>query len=184
MNFFKFLLCFVVIIAMIGECSKKRSNPENRTYEESFKSNSKTVEKEEDNLYLHNSLKTGVTPYSQSSELGRDSYITVRTSSNSKCDVIVIVKKYGVIYRNVYIKAGDTYTIYVPNGQYQVFFYSGRGWNPDKLMPNGEKGGFVANESYSKDNATNLHYQGLTYELIPQQHGNFYTKQSNADELF
>ena len=101
-----------------------------------------------------------------------------------ECDVIVIVKKYGVIYRNVYIKAGDTYTIYVPNGQYQVFFYSGRGWNPDKLMPNGEKGGFVANESYSKDNATNLHYQGLTYELIPQQHGNFSTKQSNANELF
>ena len=51
-------------------------------------------------------------------------------------------------------------------------------------MPNGENGGFVANESYSKDSPVTLDYQILTYELIPQRNGNFSTQQSNASEVF
>jgi len=51
-------------------------------------------------------------------------------------------------------------------------------------MPNGLEGGFVANESYSKDSPVSLDYQSLTYELIPQPNGNFSTQQSNANEVF
>ncbi len=85
---------------------------------------------------------------------------------------------------NAYIEAGDSYTFNLPNGYYQVFFYGGKGWNPNKTMPNGIEGGFVANESYSKDNPVSLEYQGLEYELIPQLNGNFTTKQSSAIEIF
>lgn len=51
-------------------------------------------------------------------------------------------------------------------------------------MPNGLKGGFVANESYSKDSPISLEYEGLNYELIPQPNGNFNTQQSSVSEIF
>ncbi len=44
-----------------------------------------------------------------------------------------------------------------------VFFYSGTGWNPNKQMPssscNSLRGGFVSNESVTKDNYINLYNQ-------------------------
>ena len=42
----------------------------------------------------------------------------------------------------------------------------------------------VANESFSKDSQVTLDYQGLNYELIPQQNGNFSTMQSSENEIF
>ncbi len=134
--------------------------------------------------YLNNSLYTGASPYSCSSCYGSESSITVKTSSQSGSDVVVMVKRGGVLVKNAYIKAGGSYTFNLPNGQYQVFFYGGRGWNPNKVMPNGARGGFVDNESYSKDDPTNLEYQGLTYELISRPNGNFSTKQCRASEIF
>ena len=139
----------------------------------------------EENPYYNNSLSTGSSPYS--SHVGSatgESQISVSTSASSNCDVVVIVKSKGRIARNAYIEAGNSYTFYVPNGTYQVFFYAGKGWNPNKNMPNGLKGGFVANESYSKDSPVNLEYQGLTYELILQPNVNFSTQQSSASEIF
>ena len=130
-------------------------------------------------------MRTGATPYSSSGVSAADeSQICVSTSANSNCDVVVIIKRGGNIVRNAYIKAGGSYTFYIPNGTYQVFFYGGKGWNPNKVMPNGMNGGFVANESYSKDSPVSLEYQGLTYELIPQPNGNFSTQQSSANEIF
>ena len=139
----------------------------------------------EDDPYYNNSLRTGTSPYnSYGGAVTDESEICVTTSSNSNCDVVVIVKSGDVIARNAYIKAGGSYTFHVQNGVYQVFFYGGKGWNPNKAMPNGLQGGFVANESYSKDYPVSLEYQSLTYELIPQPNGNFSTKQSNAEEMF
>ena len=45
-------------------------------------------------------------------------------------------------------------------------------------------GGFVVNESFSKDKPVTLVYQGLEYELILQQNGNFSTDPSSASEIF
>ena len=88
------------------------------------------------------------------------------------------------IVRNAYIQGGDSYQFSIPNGTYQVFFYGGKGWNPDKKMAGGYTGGFVTNETFSKDNAVTLDYQGLNYELILQPNGNFNTEQSNREEMF
>lgn len=179
------LFCLVAILVFNG-CTggSSKPEPEKRNYENSYSSSSIETETGEDLPYLDNSLSTGEQPYECSSLRGDDSYIGVKTSYNSECDVVVIVKCRNVIVRNAYIRAGDSYRFNLPNGYYQVFFYGGRGWNPNKTMPNGQAGGFVANESYSKDEAIDLNYQGLDYELIPQHNGNFSTEQSNASEIF
>lgn len=197
----------IVLFIIIGCDSKK--NPNQRTYESSYSSSSTATESTQDRAYVDNSLNTGSSPYeskepsvednpyynnylstgsSPYSSSGRsasdESQISVSTSASSNCDVVVIIKSRGEIARNAYIRAGGSYTFYIPNGTYQVFFYGGKGWNPNKVMPNGLEGGFVANESYSKDSPVSLEYQGLTYELIPQQNGNFSTQQSSANEIF
>ena len=198
----------IFFLVTLTSCDVKQ-NPNQRTYESSYSSSSTATdspqEKDyvdnslstgnspyqsqqpsiEDDPYYNNSLRTGASPYSNVGiPASDDSQISVSTSSASNCDVVVIIKSGGEIARNAYIRAGGSHTFNVPNGTYQVFFYAGKGWNPEKVMPNGLKGGFVANESYSKDSPVSLDYQSLTYELIPQQNGNFSTQQSNAGEVF
>lgn len=182
----KTIFAIVMVIGFIGYCGRKHSSkPENRTYETGYSSSSTYTVQDEDKPYLDNRLQTGTVPYANSRIAEREeSAITVRTSSEYECDVVAIVKQHGGIVRNAYILAGDSYTFYVPNGNYQVFFYGGKGWNPDKRMSGGCKGGFVANESFSKDSEVKLNNQELGYELIPQRNGNFSTLQSNASEMF
>ncbi len=137
--------------------------------------------------YFNNSLHTGATPYSK--YYGRNtpcnnngcSQIKVRTPYNS--DVLVTIKRNDKVIRHAYIQANDSYTFSFPNGTYQAFFYYGKGWNPEKEMKNGEiKGGFVADESFGKDNEQSLYNNVLTYELILQPNGNFSTSPSNSEE--
>ena len=204
----KMIFALCILTVCFSGCDS-RKNPNQRTYENSYSSNSTATESSQENLYVENSLNTGNSPYnSNSSSVEENPYyhnslntgsspytsngvsapdesqISVSTSANSNCDVVVIIKSGGEIARNAYIKAGGSYSFNVPNGIYQVFFYGGKGWNPNKVMPNGLKGGFVANESYSKDSPVSLEYEGLSYELIPQPDGNFNTQQSSASEIF
>jgi hypothetical protein len=142
--------------------------------------------------YINNSLKSGTTPYaycfggnSSCSEWGCAS-IEVKTPYNS--DVIVTIKKKDKVVRHAYIAAGNTYSFEFPNGLYQAYFYYGKGWNPDKVMKEVNcgilKGGFVADEIFSKDTPQLLNNSTLTYELILQQNGNFSTSPSNSNEAF
>lgn len=182
--------CLTIVLAMaiavgVTSCGNtSRPSPENRTYESASVSSSTETEKKEDDPYLENRLQTGATPYRNELLSGDQSTIAVKTSTGSECDVVVIVKHKGRIVRNAYIVAGDSYTFRVPNGTYQVFFYGGKGWKPDKSMRGGYKGGFVANESFSKDSAVSLNYQGVVYELILQPNGNFSTQPSDKSEMF
>ena len=177
-------LGFTAILAL-GSCNGgSKPAPESRTYETGYNSQNTVTSTVEDDPYIDNTLSTGEVPYSCTGARGDESTISVKTSGASNCDVVVMVKSRGTLVRNAYIHAGGSYTFNLPNGNYQVFFYGGRGWNPNKEMPNGEVGGFVANESYSKDEPVSLDYQGLEYELIPQQNGNFSTEQSSASEIF
>ena len=185
MNFkFVAFAAFIAVVIVLANSSSDSENPERRNYERSYGSTSVKTSSIEEDPYINNSQSTGEVPYRCTGLSGDDASITVKTSSTSNCDVIVMIKTGGTLVRNAYIRAGGSYTFNLPNGRYQVFFYGGRGWNPNKSMPNGYKGGFVANESYSKDEATYLEYERLTYELIPQPNGNFTTRQSNANEIF
>ena len=183
-SYSKILVLAIISIVVFTSCGNStKPNPNNRNYETGYSSTS-TATTEEESPYIESRLQTGDIPYSNVSCEGSNSTVTVSTSSNSECDVVVIIKHNGQIVRNAYIAAGDSYEFSVPNGRYQVFFYGGKGWNPNKRMAGGQTGGFVANESYSKDSEVTLNYQGLNYELIPQANGNFSTQQSDASEMF
>ncbi|SKC06607.1 hypothetical protein SAMN05660477_02766 [Soonwooa buanensis] len=141
----------------------------------------------EENPYFNNSLPTGATPYSEyygknsSCNSNGCSQIKVKTPNNS--DVLVTIKQNEKVVRHAYIQKGDSYTFSFPNGNYQAFFYYGKGWDPEKEMKNGEiKGGFLADESFGKDDEQSLYNNVLEYELILQQNGNFSTRPSNPDE--
>lgn len=139
-----------------------------------------------------NSLGNGSMPYAYcygSSNYCNDygcSQIQVKSGSS---DVLVTIKTMtGRIYRHAYIKAGRSFTFNVADGSYQVFFYSGKGWNPYKYMKQANcgdlKGGFVSYESVTKDSYLSLYSQIMTYELIAQQGGNFSAEQSSKNEAF
>jgi hypothetical protein len=143
--------------------------------------------------WKYNSLSTGSMPYA--SCYGSSNYCSdwscskIKVLTGGSGDVLVSIKNTnGKVVRHAYIKGGNSFTFSVPDGSYQVFFYSGTGWNPNKQMPSSScsylKGGFVSNEDVTKDNYINLYSQIMTYELILQQQGNFSTKPSSKNEAF
>ena len=143
--------------------------------------------------WKYNSLSTGSMPYAPC--YGSSNYCSdwscskIKVLTGGSGDVLVSIKNSnGKVVRHAYIKGGNSFTFNVPDGSYQVFFYSGTGWNPNKQMPSSScsylKGGFVSNEDVTKDNYINLYSQIMTHELILQQQGNFSTKPSSKNEAF
>ena len=190
----KFLLPLFCLAFVIGSCESEAERKQREAKQEQERIESKVrLEKERKekaiyDKYINNSLRTGVTPYSQ--YYGKNStcddygcsQIKVRTSNS---DVIVTVKKNGSVVRHAYINSGSSFTFSFPNGTYQIFFYYGKGWNPEKGMKGGEmKGGFITNEIFGKDDPQYLSNNILEYELILQENGNFSTRPSNPEEAF
>lgn len=137
-----------------------------------------------------NSLFTGAMPYascfgsSNSCDYYGCSRITVLTGNT---DAIVTVKgRSGNVVRHGYISSGESYSFNLPDGTYQVFFYSGSGWNPNKEMYSNScetlYGGFVANEEVTKVSFHTLVNQEWTIELILQENGNLQTLPSSKTE--
>lgn len=177
------LFSVLAFLMLLGSCGGVSSpNKRSQRFEETLMNESSTTQ--EESPYINNHLSTGDIPYPCTGISGRQSQIEVKTGGGSESDVVVIIKRDDIIVRNVYIVSGDSYTFNLPNGSYQVFFYGGKGWNPEKTMPSGVSGGFVANESFSKDEPITLKHQSLVYELILQRDGNFSTEPSSADEMF
>lgn len=142
--------------------------------------------------YHNNRLANGANPYAylyghnKSCKEWGCSQIKVKTPSSS--EVLVLIKRNDKVVKHAYIRASNSYTFEMPNGTYQPFFYYGKGWNPDKVMKQTEKGtlkgGFISDEHFSKDNPQTLNNNILEYELILQQSGNFNTKPSSQEEAF
>ena len=165
------------------------STTKDYTYENNEEENSEDIQEDNEpseyDTYIDNSLETGSKPYS--SQLGKArtgrNYLTFKTSGST--DFIIIVKRAsGNKYVNhVYIKGGNKATIYLPNGRFNIYFYSGKGWNPYKQK--GElTGGFVTWESLQKDGPIDLHSGYGEYTLYPVQNGNLQLKSANVDEVF
>jgi hypothetical protein len=143
--------------------------------------------------WKYNSLYTGAMPYSYC--YGSNNYcdyygcskISVKTGRGA--DVLVTIKNNsGAVVRHAYIRGGDTFEFNVSDGGYQVFFYSGNGWNPNKLITNSScgqvKGGFVSDEDVTKSEYSYLQNKIHTYELIPQEFGNFKPQKSSIQDAF
>ena len=146
---------------------------------------------EEDKQYESNSLSTGASPYTtyygNNYKCPYDQCSGIRVTAPAESDIVVIIKRNnqdGKVVSHGYIRAGQTYQFDIPDGTYQTFFYYGEGWNPNKDMRNGVKGGFVKDEIFSKDNPQDMYSGILTYVLELQRDGNFQTRGSDADEVF
>lgn len=147
-----------------------------------------------ENTYSNISLQNGAHPYSQwyGNNLYFDDHTPhseIRVSAPSETDVVVIVRysnQNGNVAGHIYIKAGHSATVYLKNNyNYQTFFYFGKGWYSGKEMLHGIKGGFVKNESYSKDGSpTYMSNDVLSYTLTQQLNGNFQTSGSSEGEMF
>lgn len=127
-------------------------------------------------------LSTGAKPWSDyysPARWGSNSDITVQAGGSQ---VVVTIKHNDRVVDHAYIAAGDSYTFKIRNGVYQVFFYYGSEWSPEKPMPNGVYGGFLYNEVVSKDSPVELHNQGLTYTLYSVSNGNLQTQSSSLYE--
>jgi hypothetical protein len=139
-----------------------------------------------------NSLNNGSMPYAYcyGSSNGCGGYYCSKIEViNGGSDLITLVKNTGgKVLRHGYIKNGRSMTFNVPDGSYQVFFYSGTGWDPRKFISNTYcgiiKGGFVSGEESSKDDIIELEGNIMTYRLVMQQNGNFSTKPSSKSEAF
>ena len=142
--------------------------------------------------YRDYSLRTGSQPYADcyGRNRGCDYYgcskIKIKTGSD---DVVVMIKDRNErVVRHAYINERSSYSFSVPDGNYQVFFYNGTGWNPNKQMPSSDcrrlRGGFVSSEQFGKSDMNYLNSVEWTIELIEQIGGNFREKPSSREELF
>ena len=114
-----------------------------------------------EDYYSNNSLYNGAQPYSYC--YGKNPYCTppngyadcssIEVKAPFNSDVLVLIKKNNRVYSHGYIKAGRSYKFKLKNGNYQPFFYYGKGWNPNKFMKKAScgtiKGGFIKNELIS-----------------------------------
>lgn len=127
---------------------------------------------------------TGSRPYAYyyGSPQEGESKMTFKTSSGSDYVVIVRDEATDEVVNHVYIQGGDRWTISVPNGAYNVYFYSGTGWLPTKDNGN-VTGGFYYNEQIQKDYVS-LSYQDVTYTLYTVQNGNLQLQHASAGEAF
>lgn len=191
-----FILIFIIGF-IVDKCNETDGKNNQTQATESHTENSNPYSQtepelsEEERLYIDNSLSTGDTPYSEyygsnyKCPHSQCSAIEVTAPTNS--DIVVIIKRNneeGSVISHAYIRTGRKYTFDLPNGTFQPFFYYGEGWNPEKEMGNGVRGGFVKDESFSKDNPQDIRDCVLSYVLQLQKDGNFQTKGSSKSEMF
>jgi hypothetical protein len=147
------------------------------------------INKINDEHYKNYSLKNGDMPYANC--YGSANYGTSKIKINAGYgDVLITVKNLkNVVIRHVYVASNKSFTLRIPNGKYQVFFYYGDGWNPKRIMPKTTCGkligGFINNEFTNKDpEIVELFYSGIEYTLRVQTNGNFQTESCSKDEAF
>jgi hypothetical protein len=139
--------------------------------------------------YRDYSLTNGSMPYSYCYGRSNSGGSGVRVNAGSS-DVLVTIKDMNDrVIRHAYIKANRTFTLNVSNGNYNVYFYYGTGWNPKRFMKDTDcgrlVGGFLRNESVSKDPSVLRLYDGImVYTLTSQVGGNFNTAGSSKMEAF
>jgi len=173
----------------VKETSSVDDSPTKETLSEQNSESGKNIVTEPtydpDEEYRDNSLRTGSKPYASS--FGRaqtgENYFDFKTSGNS--DYVVIVKRSrdNRYVNHIYIKGGETARMYVPDGNYLVYFYSGKGWNPNKIV-GGRTGGFVYGGVVQKDGPVKLFSAYMEYTLYPVVNGNLRLETANEDEAF
>ena len=148
--------------------------------------------------YRNNSLTTGAKPYASyfgKAQTGKN-FIDFKTSGSS--DYVAIVKRHSnnKYVNHTYIRGGDNARLYVPSGTYDVYFYSGSGWNPNMVV--GQfTGGFVEGGTMQKDGpiqlvsetitlddgSTQLRTAYMEYTLYPVSNGNLVLQSADINSV-
>ncbi|MBE6328892.1 MAG: hypothetical protein E7072_02080 [Bacteroidales bacterium] len=138
--------------------------------------------------YGKNQLPHGSTPYS--SYFGANRECTSKFNSDVQVtaplafDMIAVIKEKnekGKVVSHAYVCADSTYTFKLANGTYQMFFYIGKGWHPERLMEDTILGGFVSYETYSKDNPVTLYNEVITYQLSMKERNRSMSESTRAE---
>lgn len=185
-----FVFLFGIIIMLVSRPNKQPNHSVNNNTNTNIDvSDSDTVVVADDqyevsNPYIDNQLKTGSKPYKDYyySRTGKN-YMKFNTSAQTDCVVIVKKCSTGAVVNHIYIRSNDSARLYLPNGEYDVFFYSGKGWNPYKEVAN-VVGGFVSCESIQKDGPISLYNEYVEYTLYPVENGNLHMQDATIDEAF
>jgi hypothetical protein len=140
---------------------------------------------EETRRYGDNQLHTGAKPYKShyGEALTGGDYMKFKTQQG--CDYVVIIKQASddKYFNHVYIRGGENATLYLPDGTYMVYFYSGKGWNPNKRKGH-LNGGFIYSESTQKDGPVTLSSSYCEYTLYPVVDGNLTLDEADDSEVF
>lgn len=133
--------------------------------------------------YIDNHLPTGSKPYIKyyQTRTGRN-HLDFKTSDN---DYVIIVRDFDTdkVVNHIYIRANDSGRLYLPDGMYYVYFYGGKGWNPNMKEGN-VKGGFVSGGLVQKDGPIELTNSYGEYTLYPIQNGNLRLQDASEGEAF
>lgn len=140
--------------------------------------------------YLYNSLSNGSQPYAKYYGRNKSKYYgcsTIIVNASKNTDVVVIVHyddSDGPVAGHTYVKKGNTAEVYLPaNRSYQVGFYSGNGWYPDKEVKD-KKGGFLRDENIQRADIVHLEsYSGMEYTLTPVIHGNLVLEECSLEDI-
>ena len=129
--------------------------------------------RQEYEMYKENSLETGDKPYRKifGKETKGKNYVDFETIGVN--DYVVIIKKHkkNIFVNHTYIRGGESTRLYIPDGEYDFFFYSGHGWNPN-YKRGIFNGAFLKNEAMQADSAVFIKSQHVTYKLYPVENGN------------
>lgn len=135
--------------------------------------------------YRHNRLENGAKPYRAYYGKDRTGYNYMDFNTEKGYDYVVIVKRSSDmrVMNHVYIRGGRMCRLYLPDGTFNVYFYSGTGWNPNIKIKR-VKGGFMESPSNQKDEGIRLYDSYVTYTLYRVPNGNLHLQQSSVDETF
>lgn len=140
--------------------------------------------------YGNNVLEHGSLPYKnfygENQKPKKRANSDIEVTAPVAFDMVAIVRlgsDSGKVVSHAFIQADSTHTFRVENGKYQLFFYIGKGWKPTKKMENGVEGGFVKNETFSKDDPVSLSNEVITYQLSMRQKNRKF-KTSSRREVF
>lgn len=135
--------------------------------------------------YRHNRLENGAKPYRAYYGKDRTGYNYMDFNTEKGYDYVVIVKRSSDmrVMNHVYIRGGRMCRLYLPDGTFNVYFYSGTGWNPN-IKIKSVKGGFMESPRSQKDEGIRLYDSYVTYTLYRVPNGNLHLQQSSVDETF
>lgn len=143
------------------------------------------------NTSCHSFVGTqGCQPYAKVYGNNRDKGPCAVTITASPEMAVVAIVRYdnidGDVAGHLFIERGTSGTICLPVGKFQVFFYSGRDWDPEKEMDCGLSGGFKKDEMFQEDPFPKTYSEGThwSYALRLVTNGNFAPASTDKDLFF